>query len=167
LIAFLCVNAARAIDPNRMVSQYVVERWSVEQWFSFGPVYAIGQAGDVYLLIGTLNGLVRFDGIAFQQMHSADVEPLLSRVVGLVTDTQGVSWLHLGSGGVTFLKYEHGSFRNVVSDLTTVAALETMARGKDGEALCLLNYHACPGSRADGERRLLAGYHGRRFVPRA
>ncbi len=139
LAALFSANSALAIDPNRTMSQYVVERWGVERGFSRGPVYSIGQAGDGYLVVATLNGLLRFDGFTFAQMHSADVEPLLSRVVGLVTDAQGVLWLRLDAG-VTLLRYEHDAFRNLVADLPTVVAVDAIARGRDGAALCLSNY---------------------------
>ena len=128
LAALFSTNTARAIDPNRTMSQYVVERWGVERGFSRGPIYAIGQAGDGYLVIATLNGLLRFDGSTFAQMHSADVEPLLSRVLGLVTDAQGALWLQLSGAGLTLLRYENGVFRNVVADLPTVLAVDAIAR---------------------------------------
>ena len=139
LAALLSANTAQGIDPNRTMSQYVLERWGVERGFSRGPVYSIGQAGDGYLVVATLNGLLRFDGFTFGRMHSADVEPLLSRVVGLVTDAQGALWLRLNAG-VTLLRYEHGGFRNLVADLPTLLAVDAIARGRDGVALCLSNY---------------------------
>ena len=105
LAALFSASTARAIDPNRTMSQYVMETWGVERGFSRGPVYSIGQSGDGYLVIAKLNGLLRFDGFSFAQMHSADVEPLLSRVVGLVTDAQGALWLRLSDSGSTMLRY--------------------------------------------------------------
>ena len=139
LAALVSANTAQAIDPNRTMSQYVVERWGVERGFSRGPVYAIGQAADGYLMVGTLNGLQRFDGLTFQQMHSADVEPLLSRVVGLVSDAQGALWLRL-SATLTLLRYEHAAFGNVAADFSTPTAVYAMTRGRNGAALCLLDH---------------------------
>jgi signal transduction histidine kinase/ligand-binding sensor domain-containing protein len=122
------------------MSQYVMEKWGVERGFSRGPVYAIGQSGDGYLVIAKLNGLLRFDGFSFAEMHSEDVEPLLSRIVGLVTDAQGALWLRLSDSGSTLLRYQNGAFRNVVTDLTTILAVDAITRGRDGAALCLVNY---------------------------
>lgn len=140
LTALFSLNTARGIDPHRTMSQYVVDRWGVERGFSRGPVYSIAQAGDGYLVVATLNGLLRFDGFTFSQIHSADVEPLLSRAVNLVTDAQGVLWLRLSAAGLTLLRNENGKFRNLVADLPVVLAVDAIARGRDGEALCLLNY---------------------------
>jgi signal transduction histidine kinase/ligand-binding sensor domain-containing protein len=145
LAAVLAVIAGaypvRAVDPSRMMSQYVIERWGVGQGFPRGPVYSIGQAADGYLLVGTLNGLLRFDGLRFEQMHSAEVEALLERVVGVTTDSQGVSWLQLSNSGSTLIRYEHGVFRNAFAGLPTLAAVNALSRGRDGTALCLVNHH--------------------------
>jgi signal transduction histidine kinase/ligand-binding sensor domain-containing protein len=139
LAALGSVNIARAIDPHRAMSQYVVDRWSAEQGLSRG-VYSIGQDVDGYLLVATRNGLLRFDGLAFEQMHAMDVDPLFSRVVSLVTDAQGILWLRLSAAGLTTLRYEHAAFRNVIADLPTTAAAEAITRGRDGAAVCLLNF---------------------------
>ena len=133
------MNFAHAMDPHRATSQYVVDRWSSEQGFSPG-VYAIGQDMDGYLLVATRSGLLRFDGRTFAQMHAVDVDPLFSRVVSLVSDGQGILWLRLSAAGLTMLRYDHAGFRNVIADLPTPAAVDAIARGKDGNAVCLLNF---------------------------
>jgi ligand-binding sensor domain-containing protein len=91
LAVLFSATAARAIDPNRDMSQYVVERWGVERGFSRGPIYSIGQSGDGYLVIAKQNGLLRFDGFSFAEMHSPDVEPLLSQI-GMARST---TWLRI------------------------------------------------------------------------
>jgi ligand-binding sensor domain-containing protein/two-component sensor histidine kinase len=135
------------------MSQYVVQRWGTEKEFLGASVYSIGQGADGYLVVATPNGLLRFDGFAFAQMHSEDVEPLLSRVMGLVTDSKGALWLRLSAAGSTLLRYENGAFSNVVADLSTLVAVDAIARGRDGAALCLLNYRvgsSVGGRSADG-----------------
>jgi hypothetical protein len=100
LMALFPANGARAIDPNRTMSQDGLERWGPEQGFSRGSVYSIGQSADGCLVVAALKGLLRFDGLTFQQIHSVDLEPLLNRVVGLVTDAQGILWLRLSASGI-------------------------------------------------------------------
>ena len=138
-MALLAVNAGLALDSKRTMSQYVVERWGPDQGFSRGPVYSIGQSADGYLVVATSNGLLRFDGLTFQQIRSADVNPLLNRVVSLVTDARGVLWLRLSAVGLTLLQYDRGTFRNVMADLPRIFAVDAIARSPDGAALCLLN----------------------------
>ncbi len=140
LAGLFSANTARAIDPNRTTSQYVIERWGAERGFSRGPVYSIGQSGDGYLVIAKPSGLLRFDGFSFEAMHSADVEPSLSQVVSLVTDAQGALWLGLINAGSTLLRYRNGTIRNMVADLPAVLAVDAIGRGRDGAALCLVNH---------------------------
>ena len=135
----LSANTARGVDPNRTMSQYAVERWRAEQGFPSAPVYAIGQAGDGYLVISTPNGMLRFDGLNFAPLHAADVDTLLNHVVNLVTDAQGVLWLRLSNAGITLLRYERGTFHNVVADLPTLLAVDGIARDRNGTAVCLVN----------------------------
>jgi signal transduction histidine kinase/ligand-binding sensor domain-containing protein len=142
LAVLFWANPARAIDPNRTTSQYVIETWGSERGFSRGSVYSIGQSADGYLVIAKSNGLLRFDGFSFEEMHSPDVEPSLSQVVSLVTDAQGDLWLSLSSSGWTLLRYRNGAFHNLVADLPKVLAVDAIARGRDGAALCLVNYQA-------------------------
>src|SRR5215475_1356280 len=94
--ALVAAGVAWAIDPHRTMSQYVVQSWGVEQGLSRG-VYSIGQTANGYLVVAARNGLLRFDGFTFVQMHSPDIDPLFNRVVGLVTDAQGVLWLRLST----------------------------------------------------------------------
>jgi ligand-binding sensor domain-containing protein/signal transduction histidine kinase len=139
LAVLVFANTAYSIDPHRTMSQYVLEKWGGDQGF-FGGVYSIAQAADGYLLAATRNGLLRFDGFNFVQLHSAEVDPLFSRVVSMVTDAQGVVWLRLSASGLTLLRYEHASFRNVIADLPKLAAADAITRGMGGTAFCLLNY---------------------------
>ena len=59
-------NSAHALDPNRLISQYMGEYWGSEKGFTGGPVTAITQTTDGYLWIGTEKGLIRFDGLNFR-----------------------------------------------------------------------------------------------------
>jgi ligand-binding sensor domain-containing protein len=65
----------------------VQNKWSDEQGFIGGEVYAIGQSADGYLWIGTDRGLVRFDGSRFTLMQRPlPDEPPIGSVLGIVSD---------------------------------------------------------------------------------
>src|SRR5690348_2164292 len=72
VVVVCSARTARAVDPGRTMSQYVHDRWGVESGFPRGPVYSIDQTKDGYLWIGTEKGLVRFDGLGFHLMQSAN-----------------------------------------------------------------------------------------------
>src|SRR5215470_8073244 len=60
-LAVTClVYDAQGSRTNSAMSDYVRDRWGIEQGFPGGPVYAIAQTPDGYLWIGTEKGLVRF-----------------------------------------------------------------------------------------------------------
>src|SRR4030095_2493768 len=54
--------SALALSPSRDVSQYAHTAWRVRDGFSLGAVFAMAQAPDGYLWLGSEFGLFRFDG---------------------------------------------------------------------------------------------------------
>jgi len=60
-----------AIDPRRVISQYMRQVLGSEKGFQAGSVSAIAQTGDGYLWIGTEKGLFRFDGLTFKSFQRA------------------------------------------------------------------------------------------------
>jgi hypothetical protein len=87
-VALFCLlHVAFPLEPTRRLSQYVQNKWSDEQGFIGGEVYAIGQSADGYLWIGTDRGLVRFDGSRFTLMQRPlPDEPPIGSVLGIVSD---------------------------------------------------------------------------------
>jgi ligand-binding sensor domain-containing protein/signal transduction histidine kinase len=135
LIILSSTQSARAIDPNRTISQYVREHWGTESGFPKGPVYSINQTPDGYLWIGTEKGLVRFDGLTFQLMEPASqARYSLNHILGLITDREGSLWVRLLRPGL--LRYRNGVFEEVMEKLgrprSTVTA---MTRGSNGSLL--------------------------------
>ena len=78
LLALSCVGALPALDPSLRVSQYHKQYWEVEQGLPHSYVTAIAQDAGGYLLVGTDEGLARFDGITFRPLPS-DASLRLSR----------------------------------------------------------------------------------------
>ena len=72
------VTDARALDPNRLLSQYVSEQWLTESRFPGGAVNGITQTADGFLWIGTDTGLIRFDGLnaLIEAMHQDKTDAL-------------------------------------------------------------------------------------------
>ena len=112
-IALVCVTAnIRALDPNRLSSQYVRQQWVVGSTFPGGAINAIAQTADGFLWIGTDKGLVRFDGFAFslvslRPVTSASDTPILQ----LLTDPDGQLWIR--PEGADFVRQNNGKFERV------------------------------------------------------
>ena len=116
------VTDARALDPNRLPSQYVREQWTTETRFPGGAVNGIAQTADGYLWIGTDRGLIRFDGfnfrpVSFTSIATASNVPILQ----LLTDAGGKLWIR--PQGADLVRQKDGKFESVRYGLPAITAL--------------------------------------------
>jgi len=109
-MVLVCLAApVLAIDPLRLMSQYLRERWGSDRGFLGGTVSAFAQTDDGYLWIGTEKGLTRFDGLNFRVVQQATPASLpIGPVEGLQKDAQGNLWILLQNTNV--LRYRDGQF---------------------------------------------------------
>lgn len=86
-------------------SPYNVRYWTTDHGLPQNTVTTILQSRDGYLWFGTLNGLVRFDGLSFTVFDESNTPGLnSSRIVRLFEDSQRRLWIGTESGGVSFIK---------------------------------------------------------------
>jgi ligand-binding sensor domain-containing protein/signal transduction histidine kinase len=109
-LALACsASLAQALDPNRILSQYMREHWGSERGFTGGSVTALAQTSDGYLWIGTEKGLIRFDGLSFRNFPQATPTTFpIGPVQALASDAQGNLWILLQSTKI--LRYHEGKF---------------------------------------------------------
>jgi ligand-binding sensor domain-containing protein/signal transduction histidine kinase len=97
-------------------SPFIVDVWESgagEQKLPQSSVIAITQTRDGYLWLGTLNGLVRFDGTRFTVFNNANMPGLdCDRIVHLFEDSRTNLWVGTEPGGVVFIKAD-GSFQKL------------------------------------------------------
>ena len=125
------VTDARALDPNRLPSQYVREQWTTETGFPGGAVNGIAQTADGYLWIGTDRGLLRFDGfnfrpVSFTSIATASNVPILQ----LLTDAGGKLWIR--PQGADLVRQKDGKFESVRYGPDAITAL---SKDNNGEVL--------------------------------
>jgi signal transduction histidine kinase/ligand-binding sensor domain-containing protein len=126
------------LDPNRILSQYVRNRWGVEHGFPRGPVYSIQQTTDGYIWIGTASGLVRFDGFNFVPIQpSQSFLGTLTHVHELLADRDGALWARLRRLPITIVRYKNGVFEDawIGAGGAARAAVSAIARANDGNPL--------------------------------
>jgi ligand-binding sensor domain-containing protein/signal transduction histidine kinase len=143
-VAACCACTAQAIDPHRLLSQYMRDHWGSERGFTGGSVTAVAQTADGYLWIGTERGLIRFDGLSFRTFPQATPTTFpIGAVQQLIADARGDLWILLQSTKI--LRYHNGKF-----DLGREEAefgITSMTRRLDGTillsslALGPLTYH--------------------------
>jgi PAS domain S-box-containing protein len=116
------VTDARALDPNRLPSQYIREQWTNENRFPGGAVNAIAQTADGYLWIGTDKGLIRFDGFNFRPVSFASIATASNvPILQLLTDAEGNLWVR--PEGADLLRQKDGKFESVRYGPVAITAL--------------------------------------------
>jgi ligand-binding sensor domain-containing protein len=93
--------AATAEPPLTGDSRFVIHTWGTDEGLPQGSVISILQSQSGYLWLGTLNGLVRFDGVRFTVFDEANTPGLISRrIVHLFEDSRTNLWVGTESDGV-------------------------------------------------------------------
>ena len=135
LAALYLAGSAGAMDPSRDLSQYLRDRWSAEQGFPGGAVYAMAQTTDGYLWIGAEKGLVRFDGLNFRLFNHANSTALpAGPVIDLSSSPDGDLWIRLQTPNV--VRYHNGVFQDVSQTLAQINyPITAMSRSEHGELL--------------------------------
>lgn len=97
-ISFPATASSLTSPPD---SPFIVESWDTEDGLPQSSVIAVLQTRDAYLWLGTLNGLVRFDGVRFE-VFDENTTPGLnsSRIVHLFEDSQTNLWIGTETAGV-------------------------------------------------------------------
>lgn len=93
------------LAPERALTQYVLDVWTVQDGLPQNSVVSIEQTSDGFLWLGTQEGLVRFDGLHFTTYTQEVPNPFVS---ALHEDADGTLWIGTYGGGLT--RYADGEF---------------------------------------------------------
>ncbi len=116
------VTDTRALDPNRLPSQYVREQWTTETRFPGGAVNGIAQTADGYLWIGTDRGLLRFNGFDFRPVSLTSITTASNvSILQLLTDAGGKLWIR--PQGTDLARQKDGKFESVRYGPVAITAL--------------------------------------------
>ncbi len=93
----LQTHISRALDADRLISQYAHTTWRTQDGVFSGYPDAVAQTLDGYIWIGTEAGLVRFDGVRFVPQTSQSRSPS-APVTSLLADSDGSLWIGTETG---------------------------------------------------------------------
>ena len=128
LVGVMLATRGFALDPNKDLDQYDCRAWTFQNGMPVTSVRAIAQTKDGYIWLGTLKGLVRFDGVGFTLVGVPPVSELRSTCVqALCPSSSGGLWFGLEKSAYGFHAPD-GGWR-VGSDPQA---------GWDWDALCIL-----------------------------
>jgi ligand-binding sensor domain-containing protein/signal transduction histidine kinase len=115
LLCVLVPALSAATGPAESSAPFIVDSWSAENGLPDSEVISVIQAKDGYLWLGTLHGLVRFDGIHFTVFDEQNTPGLDSdRIVFLFEDSRTNLWVGTESSGLCVIT--NGRIRNFSGD---------------------------------------------------
>jgi signal transduction histidine kinase/ligand-binding sensor domain-containing protein len=90
---------APALDPSLDVSQYGQTTWKIREGFGRAPIISMAQTPDGYLWLGTLSGLMRFDGVRLTAWGGPQGAELRnSSIYALFVARDGRLWIGSSAG---------------------------------------------------------------------
>lgn len=121
-----------ALDPDKAVTQYVHNLWQIEQGLPQNSIYAIIQAHDGYLWIGTEEGLSRFDGVRFVNFDKHNTPAIKNNWIrALYESRDGTLWIGTDGGGLVSLSKNQFKSFNTENGLSS-NFIKTIAEDKNG-----------------------------------
>jgi ligand-binding sensor domain-containing protein/serine phosphatase RsbU (regulator of sigma subunit) len=110
--ALFATSPARALDPAKVPSQYVVHTWQEAEHAGEGLpqnyVASVVQTRDGYIWLATQEGVARFDGVRFVLFSSRDIPAIrTNNVTCLLEDRTGGLWIGTAAG---LTRYANGTF---------------------------------------------------------
>ena len=129
-LGLLIGQVALALDPDKPFTQYVLDRWSVEDGFPQVSALQIVQDRTGYIWATTQSGLTRFDGVRFTSFNVQNTPELLTdHLEVLHVDHRG--WLWIGSARGITVREGH-RFRIVAEAADGMGAVRDIADGAGG-----------------------------------
>lgn len=90
----------RAGAEARLLDEYALTSWTDEEGLFGGWIVGIAQDPNGYLWVGTISGLLRFDGLNFERFHGTNGTRLPQRSVSsLYGARDGSVWVGYSGGG--------------------------------------------------------------------
>jgi signal transduction histidine kinase/ligand-binding sensor domain-containing protein len=114
LLGLITANA-QALDPSRAISQYAHRAWRNRDGdFASAPT-AITQTSDGFIWVGTIAGLLRFDGVRFAHWTPPKEGPTLptASIVSLLASRDGSLWIGTTLG---LARWSNGTLTNYSDD---------------------------------------------------
>lgn len=102
LLASVPAAPSRSTPPG---SSYSIDWWETDDGLPQNSVLSITQTRDGYLWLGTLNGLVRFDGLRFTVFDESNTPGLgSSRIIHLFEDSARNLWVGTETAGIALVR---------------------------------------------------------------
>jgi len=143
LLWLATLGAAHALDPAKQITQYAHNAWRINDGMLGGAVYDVTQTADGYLWVGTQAGLLRFDGVRFENFPAPDGHLLATFRLFVARD--GSLWVGTNTGlyreidgRLTEFPLVNGNISGIAQDLNGAIWISRRSIN-DAGALCKLD----------------------------
>jgi len=117
----LACTCASAVDPDRRISQYAHTAWRVRDGAFAGTPTSIAQTTDGYIWIGTIAGLLRFDGVRFVPWTPPAGKHLPNpSVLSLLGAKDGSLWIGTAAGLAQWKNGELVTFPEIATRVNSI-----------------------------------------------
>jgi ligand-binding sensor domain-containing protein/serine phosphatase RsbU (regulator of sigma subunit) len=118
---------AQALEPNKALTQYLIQKWSTENGLPSNTLNKIVQTKDGYIWMAGYNGLIRFDGTYFTVFNKQNTSAFLTNSISdLYESSDGKLWIGTAGGGLVI--HEKDSFRVLQTKTAFNYAIEKIFR---------------------------------------
>ncbi len=101
LILLLCSTKAFSLNPDYLITQYILDKWSFQDGLPFSAIHSVTQSKDGYIWIATQEGLIRFDGIKFKKYTTKDTQPMFHNwITDVCSSKDGSIWFCTTNWGI-------------------------------------------------------------------
>ena len=143
MFPLLFVSAQPALNPERQLTQYVLDNWTTDEGLPTNTLLHLYQTRAGYLWISSYDGLVRFDGLNFTAFNSQNTEVFKSNTFTQMSqDRQGTLWIgSYGSGLIAYRQDTFASypFRHLIKSLFVDEQSDEIWLGTKSEGVFLFN----------------------------
>lgn len=128
---FLALWCSAASGSDRTIAQFAHTAWGPKDGAP-APVTALAETSDGYLWVGSVDGLYRFDGVAFERYEPQTGGPFPLRAVSaLLAVPNGDLWIAFAPGAISRLRNGNATNYDTREGLPS-QAIESFAQDWDG-----------------------------------
>lgn len=131
LLAVHCF--ASDVYSDEFMTNYGSRVWTTSEGLSGNTITDIYQASDGYLLIGTYEGLVKFDGVRFNIVNKANDSAVnFTSARTIFEDSRNNIWIGANDDGITILCKDSSIHQITVDDGLPNNSIRAMCEDRDG-----------------------------------
>ncbi len=91
-------STAAALEPSLRIDQHGHSKWTLDDGYQLGLVFAMAQTRDGYLWLASEHGLFRFDGVKFTAWRPPADQELPDKPYSLLVSRDGTLWIGTFAG---------------------------------------------------------------------